>query len=120
MVAVQGNSQISRMFGMKPDGTVAGRRNRRGDMTVSAVDWLVLLGTVVILFAVDLTVATLRRHAVGFREATLWSVFFVAVAVGFGFVLAALEGWGYAGSTSPATSWRKASPLTTCSSSSSS
>jgi tellurite resistance protein TerC len=85
------------MFGMKPDGTVAGRRNRRGDMTVSAVDWLVLLGTVVILFAVDLTVATLRPHAVGFREATLWSVFFVAVAVGFGFVLAALEGWGYAG-----------------------
>ena len=44
-------------------------------MTVSAVDWLVLLGTVV----------------------TLWSVFIVAVAVGFGFVLAALEGWGYAG-----------------------
>lgn len=37
-------------------------------MTVSAVDWLVLLGTVVILFAVDLTVATLRPHAVGFRE----------------------------------------------------
>ena len=66
-------------------------------MTVSALDWLVLLGTVVILFAVDLTVATLRPHAVGFREATLWSVFFVAVAVGFGFVLAALEGWGYAG-----------------------
>src|SRR6201985_223347 len=66
-------------------------------MTVSAVDWLVLLGTLVVLFAVDLTVATLRPHAVGFREATLWSVFFVAVAVGFGFVLAALEGWGYAG-----------------------
>src|ERR1700753_1956018 len=66
-------------------------------MTVSAVDWLVLLGTVVVLFAVDLTVATLRPHAVGCREATLWSVFFVAVAVGFGFVLAALEGWGYAG-----------------------
>jgi tellurite resistance protein TerC len=66
-------------------------------MTVSAVDWLVLLGTVVILFAVDLTVATLRPHAVGFREATLWSVVFVAVAVGFGFVLAALEGWVYAG-----------------------
>jgi|ERR1700722_18769693 predicted tellurium resistance membrane protein TerC len=55
-------------------------------MTVSALDWLVLLGTVVILFAVDLTVATLRPHAVGFREATLWSVVFVAVAVGFAFI----------------------------------
>src|SRR6201996_3301495 len=66
-------------------------------MTVSAVDWLVLLGTVVVLFAVDLLVATLRPHAVGFREAALWSVCFVAVAAGFGFLLAALEGWGYAG-----------------------
>src|ERR1700748_2003487 len=66
-------------------------------MTVSAVDWLVLLGTLVVLFAGDLTVATLRPHAVGFREAALWSVFFVAVATGFGFLLAALEGWTYAG-----------------------
>jgi TerC family integral membrane protein len=66
-------------------------------VSVSTVDWLVLLGTVFILLAVDLFVATLRPHAVGFREAAIWSVFFVAVAVGFGFVLAALKGWGYAG-----------------------
>ena len=66
-------------------------------MHVTVVDWLVLLGIVLLLFAADLLVATLRPHAVGFREAALWSVFFVAVAAGFGLVLAALEGWGYAG-----------------------
>ena len=54
-------------------------------------------------------------------SATLWSVAFVAVAVGFGFVLAALEGWGYAGQYFAGDiGWRKASPSTTCSSSSSS
>jgi tellurite resistance protein TerC len=66
-------------------------------MNVTTVDWLVLLGVVVVLLAVDLLVATLRPHAVGLREATVWSVSFVAVAIGFGFLLAALEGWGYAG-----------------------
>jgi tellurite resistance protein TerC len=66
-------------------------------MNVTIVDWLVLLGLVGLLFAVDLLVATLRPHAVGFREAALWSGFFVAAAVGFGFALAALEGWEYGG-----------------------
>jgi hypothetical protein len=59
----------------------------------------------------------LRPHAVGFREAALWSAFFVAVAVGFGFLLASLEGWGMPGSTLRAASWRKVSRSTTCSSS---
>ena len=66
-------------------------------MNITAVDWLILLGIVAVLLTVDLLAATLRPHAVGFREAALWSVFFVAVAAGFGFLLAALEGWGYAG-----------------------
>ena len=64
---------------------------------MTAAAWLVLLGTVLVLFAADLLVATLRPHAVGFREAALWSAFFVAVAAGFGLALAGLEGWGYAG-----------------------
>ncbi len=66
-------------------------------MNVTIVDWLVLLGLVFLLFAVDLLVASLRPHAVGFREAAIWSVLFVAAAIGFGFVLAALEGWEYGG-----------------------
>jgi tellurite resistance protein TerC len=66
-------------------------------VSVTATDWLILLGIVVALFAVDLLVATLRPHAVGFGEAALWSVFFVAVAVGFGMVLGSMNGWSYGG-----------------------
>jgi len=56
-------------------------------MGVTGADWAVLLVIVVVLFAVDLLVATLRPHAVGFREAALWSVFFIAAAAGFGVAL---------------------------------
>ncbi len=66
-------------------------------MSVTLADWAVLLGIVAALFTLDLVLATLRPHAVGFREAALWSVFFIAAAGGFGLALAALEGWTYAG-----------------------
>src|SRR5512146_86587 len=66
-------------------------------MGVTGADWGVLLAIVVVLFALDLLVATLRPHAVGFREATLWSAFFIAAAAGFGAALGGLEGWGWAG-----------------------
>jgi tellurite resistance protein TerC len=66
-------------------------------MSVSVVDWVVLLGLVLVLFTVDLLAATLRPHAVGLAEAALWSVFFVTAAAGFGAALGALEGWGYSG-----------------------
>jgi tellurite resistance protein TerC len=49
------------------------------------------------LFAIDLLSATRRPHAVGLAEAALWLAFFVTAAAGFGVVLGALEGWGYAG-----------------------
>jgi tellurite resistance protein TerC len=66
-------------------------------MNVTAADWLVLLAIVVTLFAVDLLLATLRPHAVGFREAAAWSAFFIAAAAGFGVALGGLEGQEYAG-----------------------
>src|SRR6185312_6888497 len=66
-------------------------------MDVTVADWALLLGIVVALFTLDLVLATLRPHAVGFREAALWSVFFIAAACGFGLALAALEGWTWAG-----------------------
>jgi hypothetical protein len=40
-------------------------------------------------------VATVRPHAVGYREATAWSVFYIAVAGVFGLVFASQVGWGY-------------------------
>ncbi len=66
-------------------------------MHVTTVDWLMLLGIVLALFAVDLLLVVIRPHAVGVREAAAWSALFGAAAIGFGFGLAALEGWRYAG-----------------------
>jgi tellurite resistance protein TerC len=54
--------------------------------------WLVTVGLVVALLALDLVLAAVRPHAVGFREAVAWSVFYIAVAVVFGLVLAAQAG----------------------------
>ena len=65
-------------------------------MHVTVTDWVVLLGIVLALFALDLVPAMLRPHPIGFREAALWSGFFAAAAAGFAVILAGLEGGGYA------------------------
>jgi len=58
---------------------------KRGRMLdIGATTWAVTIGVVVALLAVDLTLAALRPHRVGFREATAWSMFYVAVALLFG------------------------------------
>ena len=64
-------------------------------MGVTAAGWALTIGVIVALLAVDLLVATVRPHAVGYREAAAWSVFYITVAVVFGLVLASQVGWGY-------------------------
>ena len=46
--------------------------------------WVVTIALIVALLAVDLVSAAVRPHKVGFREAALWSVAYVGVAVAFG------------------------------------
>jgi tellurite resistance protein TerC len=62
---------------------------------VTATAWVVTIGLIVGLLAIDLALGALRPHAVGFREATAWSVFYVAVAVAFGLVLGWIAGWEF-------------------------
>jgi tellurite resistance protein TerC len=62
---------------------------------VTAVAWALTIGVILALLALDLLLATVRPHAVGYREAAAWSVFYIAVAVVFGLVLASQVGWGY-------------------------
>jgi tellurite resistance protein TerC len=62
---------------------------------VTATAWAVTVGLIVALLAADLAVGALRPHAVGFREATAWSVFYIAVAVAFGVVLGLISGWDF-------------------------
>jgi tellurite resistance protein TerC len=67
----------------------------RGMLEVGVGMWLVTIGLIVALLAVDLVLAAMRPHAVGFGEAVAWSVFYVAVAVVFGIVFAAQAGGQY-------------------------
>jgi tellurite resistance protein TerC len=61
-------------------------------LDIGPLGWAITIGLIVALVAVDLMLAKLRPRAVGFREATAWSVFYVAVAIGFGVALQAYAG----------------------------
>jgi tellurite resistance protein TerC len=64
-------------------------------LEVSLPIWIVTIVVIVALLALDLAVAAIRPHAVGFREAVAWSVFYVAVAIVFGLVFTAWAGGTY-------------------------
>ncbi|GEL22622.1 tellurium resistance protein TerC [Pseudonocardia sulfidoxydans NBRC 16205] len=55
-------------------------------LEIGALWWGATIGLVVLLLAIDLVAAAARPHRVGFREAVLWSLFYIAVAVAFGVV----------------------------------
>ncbi|MFN8125013.1 MAG: TerC family protein [Candidatus Nanopelagicales bacterium] len=61
-------------------------------LEITPLVWLVTLLVIVGLFTLDLGLAVRRPHAVGFREAALWSVFYIGVAIVFGVVFAAWAG----------------------------
>jgi tellurite resistance protein TerC len=64
-------------------------------LEVTVLGWVVTIGVIGALLALDLVVGTVRPHVVGFREATAWSVFYIAAAVAFGVVFGAIAGWDY-------------------------
>ncbi|MFN8074427.1 MAG: TerC/Alx family metal homeostasis membrane protein [Kineosporiaceae bacterium] len=66
-------------------------------MEVTTLGWAVTIGLIVGLLALDLTLGWLRPHAVGFREASAWSVFYIAVALLFGVAIGVVSGWDWAG-----------------------
>ena len=64
-------------------------------LEISALEWIIMIGLVVGLLALDLILAWLKPHKVGFGEATAWSVFYILVAVAFGVVFAMVHGWDF-------------------------
>jgi tellurite resistance protein TerC len=62
---------------------------------VTATAWVATVALIVVLLGIDLAVGALRPHAVGYAEATAWSVGYIAVAVAFGLVLALVAGWDF-------------------------
>jgi len=53
-------------------------------MTVSLTSWLVVIGAILALIIVDLLTVSRKPHEVKFKEAAGWSIFYIAVAIGFG------------------------------------
>jgi tellurite resistance protein TerC len=53
-------------------------------LDISPLTWAGTIGLIVVLLAVDLILAAVRPHHVGFKEATAWSVFYIAIAIAFG------------------------------------
>ncbi len=66
-------------------------------LEVTTAGWLATLGLIAGLLTFDLLRAGLRPHAVGFREAVVWSVFYVAVAIAFGVAFGLIAGWDLGG-----------------------
>src|SRR5690606_15721529 len=65
----------------RPGGSRCGRS---GLYEVPSWLWVAALGLVALLLTVDYVIAYHRRGPVGLREATVWSVFYIVVALLFG------------------------------------
>jgi len=61
-------------------------------LEISGLTWGVTIALVLGLLAVDLVLAAMRPHKVGFKEALAWSLFYIGVAIAFGVWFAAAYG----------------------------
>ena len=57
--------------------------------------WGITLAVIVGLFVFDLVISARNPHAIGFKEAAAWSVFYIAVAIVFGIVFGRWAGPPY-------------------------
>jgi len=64
-------------------------------LEVTTAGWAITLGLIAALLILDLGLSAMRPHAVGFREAAAWSVFYIGVAIGFGVVFGMVAGWDF-------------------------
>jgi TerC family integral membrane protein len=53
-------------------------------VNVTLTTWLIVLGAILALIVVDLLTVSRKPHEVKFKEAATWSIFYIAVAIGFG------------------------------------
>lgn len=53
-------------------------------LDITTTVWAGTLLFILALFAFDLTYSSRRPHAVGFREAVIWSLVYIGIAIGFG------------------------------------
>ena len=53
-------------------------------MQVSLTVWAVTVSIVLLLISIDLLTASRKPHDVKFKEAALWTLFYVGISIGFG------------------------------------
>ena len=53
-------------------------------MNVSMSIWAITIGLILLLITIDLLTASRKPRDIKFREATVWTLFYVAIAIGFG------------------------------------
>lgn len=66
-------------------------------MSVPTWVWILTIAGIVLMLTIDLVGHVRKPHAPTLREATVWSVAYVGVGLGFGLVVLAGWGGGYAG-----------------------
>jgi len=53
-------------------------------MNVTLLTWAVVVGIILALIVIDLLTVSRKPHEVMFKEASIWSIFYISVAVVFG------------------------------------
>ncbi|MBM3688250.1 MAG: TerC/Alx family metal homeostasis membrane protein [Actinobacteria bacterium] len=64
-------------------------------MNVSLTLWLVAIGAILVLVALDFLTVSRKPHEVSFKEAAWWSIFYIGVAIAFGVVVWCMSGSDY-------------------------
>jgi tellurite resistance protein TerC len=53
-------------------------------MDVTLLTWALVVGAIIALIVVDLLTVSRKPHDVLFKEAAIWSIFYIGIAIGFG------------------------------------
>jgi len=53
-------------------------------MDVTLLTWTLVIGAIIALIVVDLLTVSRKPHDVMFKEAAIWSIFYIGVAIAFG------------------------------------
>lgn len=53
-------------------------------MSVSLTMWLITIGAILVLVVMDFLTVSRKPHEVAFKEAAIWSIFYIAIAIAFG------------------------------------
>ena len=53
-------------------------------MDVSLLTWALVVGAILALIVVDLLTVSRKPHDVLFKEAAIWSIFYIGIAIAFG------------------------------------